>query len=210
MASREREMTMTDELVERLTRTLVERDTEGEEYHVAVNPDGIAARQRIEADARRMAELEGLVKEARGEVRLCVICGQEFDADLFQRGDTPCGAEDEFAPCTLDMTYRESWEHWRKLAHERAARLAEVEQERDEWRDAYDKAAGQLVKAAGDHAAAEARAERLATALRFYADERLDGYDVAVTDYGLSTEEGHIIRDGGEIARAALQQEGGE
>jgi hypothetical protein len=65
------------------------------------------------------------------ETRLCVICGQEFDADLFQRGDTPCGAKDEFAPCTLDMTYRESWEHWRKLAHERAARLAEVERELD-------------------------------------------------------------------------------
>ena len=50
----------------------------------------------------------------------------------------------------------------------------------------------------------------LRTALEFYADRQLDGYDVMVTDYGLSTKEGHIIRDGGEIARAALAQSDGD
>ena len=46
--------------------------------------------------------------------------------------------------------------------------------------------------------------ERLRAALRFYADEGLDGYDVDVTNYGVSTETGNIIRDAGKIARAAL------
>jgi hypothetical protein len=56
---------MSSDLLTRLRRTVVERDTEGEEYHVPVNPDGPPAADRIEADARRIAELEGLVKEAR-------------------------------------------------------------------------------------------------------------------------------------------------
>jgi hypothetical protein len=53
---------MSSDLLTRLRRTVVERDTEGEEYHVPVNPDGPPAADRIEADARRIAELEGLVK----------------------------------------------------------------------------------------------------------------------------------------------------
>jgi hypothetical protein len=51
-----------------------------------------------------------------------------------------------------------------------------------------------------------ANTDTLREALEFYADRQLDGYDVMVTDYGLSTREGHIIRDGGEIARAALAE----
>jgi hypothetical protein len=91
-----------------------------------------------------------------------------------------------------------------------AARLAEVEHVLQNERRTADWTEERAKEYMGRMVAAEARAERLEAALRFYADERLDGYDVAVTDYGLSTEEGHIIRDGGEIARAALQQEGGE
>lgn len=53
-------------------------------------------------------------------------------------------------------------------------------------------------------AEAQAQVARLVGALEFYADKYRDGYDVAVTNYGLSAEEGPIIRDGGEIARAAL------
>lgn len=66
------------------------------------------------------------------EQRMCVVCGKEFDAELFKRGDAPCGAEDEFAPCTLDMTHSEAWLHWRQLAHDRYARIAQLEAERDE------------------------------------------------------------------------------
>lgn len=50
----------------------------------------------------------------------------------------------------------------------------------------------------------ETEVQALVEALRFYADPTLDGYDVHVTDYGLSTDDGHIIKDGGEKARAAL------
>ncbi|WP_156360215.1 hypothetical protein [Sphingomonas sp. Leaf226] len=42
--------------------------------------------------------------------------------------------------------------------------------------------------------------------LEFYADRDGDGYQVDVTNYGLSTEEGEIVRDRGERARAALAQ----
>ena len=45
---------------------------------------------------------------------------------------------------------------------------------------------------------------RLRDALEFYADKAFDGYDVSITDYGLSTELGEIIKDGGDRARAAL------
>lgn len=44
----------------------------------------------------------------------------------------------------------------------------------------------------------------LVAALEFYADKHGDGYDVMVTDYGLSLERGFIIRDGGELARSTL------
>jgi hypothetical protein len=64
---------------------------------------------------------------------------------------------------------------------------------------------------AGLAAAEKARADRAEAllkeaveVLRFYADEGLDGYDIQVTDYGLSTQDGHIIKDGGDIARATL------
>lgn len=55
----------------------------------------------------------------------------------------------------------------------------------------------------------ESRADRAEALLReavvrFYADERMDGYDVHVTDYGLSAEVGPIIEDAGKTARAAL------
>lgn len=48
--------------------------------------------------------------------------------------------------------------------------------------------------------------QELVEALEFYADRQYDGYDVAVTDYGLSTEGGPIIKDAGDKARAALDK----
>ena len=52
--------------------------------------------------------------------------------------------------------------------------------------------------------AQEALLKEAMEALRFYADEHYDGYDVCITDYGLSTENGPIITDGGDRARATL------
>ena len=49
-----------------------------------------------------------------------------------------------------------------------------------------------------------AEVARLREALEFYADKAFDGYDVSITDYGMSTELGEIITDGGDRARAAL------
>ncbi len=49
------------------------------------------------------------------------------------------------------------------------------------------------------------RADRAEAALAFYADPDGDGYDVIVTDYGLSTDNGDIIKDRGAIARTALE-----
>lgn len=57
--------------------------------------------------------------------------------------------------------------------------------------------------------AAQARIAALEEALRFYADPGLDGYDARAADYGLTVETGHIIKDGGAIARAALAESGG-
>ena len=54
------------------------------------------------------------------------------------------------------------------------------------------------------HLAAEDHADVLAEALTFYADEAGDGYDVMVTNYGLSIDNGDIIKDDGQIAKAAL------
>ncbi len=53
-------------------------------------------------------------------------------------------------------------------------------------------------------------ADDLLAALEFYADKNGDGYDVMVTNYGLSTDEGPIVRDGGDIARAALVKARGQ
>lgn len=53
-----------------------------------------------------------------------------------------------------------------------------------------------------------AERDALREALRFYADEGFDGYDVEITDYGISMSVGEIIKDGGDRARAALAREG--
>jgi len=53
----------------------------------------------------------------------------------------------------------------------------------------------------------KAEIERLRAALLFYADESADGYNINITNYGLSTEEGAIIVDAGNIARIALEGE---
>lgn len=47
---------------------------------------------------------------------------------------------------------------------------------------------------------------RLREALEFYADRSFEGYAVHIIDYGLSTEEGEIVKDGGQRARAALEE----
>ena len=51
--------------------------------------------------------------------------------------------------------------------------------------------------------------EGLRTALEFYADRNFNGYEIDISDYGLSMKTGAIIKDEGEIARAALSQNGG-
>lgn len=58
--------------------------------------------------------------------------------------------------------------------------------------------------------ALRAEVARLREALEFYADKAFDGYDVSITDYGLSTELGEIIKDGGDCARAALGEQNDE
>lgn len=50
-----------------------------------------------------------------------------------------------------------------------------------------------------------AQVVRLTEALEFYADLGMDGYDTSITDYGFSVEEGHIICDRGQRARATLE-----
>jgi flagellin-like hook-associated protein FlgL len=66
----------------------------------------------------------------------------------------------------------------------------------EDWRDR-----------AGDNAVVLEAADTITSlleALEFYADRDGDGYDVMVTDYGLSTETGEIIQDRGERAQAAI------
>lgn len=66
-------------------------------------------------------------------------------------------------------------------------------------------AARDLVPAMADRLEAqEALLFEAMETLRFYADEHYDGYDIHITDYGLSTENGPIIKDSGERARATL------
>ena len=44
----------------------------------------------------------------------------------------------------------------------------------------------------------------LVEALEFYADRKFTGYEVDISDYGLSMSKGEIILDEGDIARAVL------
>ena len=44
----------------------------------------------------------------------------------------------------------------------------------------------------------------LVEALEFYADRKFTGYEVDISDYGISMSKGEIILDEGDIARAAL------
>ena len=61
-----------------------------------------------------------------------------------------------------------------------------------------------------ENAALKERVKELEATLRFYADPDLDGYEIHVTNYGLSTEEGHIIKDAGDKARAVRKALGHE
>lgn len=62
-----------------------------------------------------------------------------------------------------------------------------------------------MLEASDRIAALEAENERLRKALEFYADRGFDGYDVDLHSYGLGMEKGEIIKDGGDIARSALE-----
>ena len=44
----------------------------------------------------------------------------------------------------------------------------------------------------------------LVEALEFYADRKFTGYEVDISDYGISMSKGEIVLDEGDVARAAL------
>ena len=50
----------------------------------------------------------------------------------------------------------------------------------------------------------EAKLAKAVRALEFYADPTYSGYDVCITDYGLSVDRGCIIQDDGDRARTTL------
>lgn len=54
--------------------------------------------------------------------------------------------------------------------------------------------------------ALRAENERLRAALEFYADRNFNGYEIDISDYGLSMRTGEIIKDAGDQARAALAE----
>jgi uncharacterized coiled-coil protein SlyX len=85
------------------------------------------------------------------------------------------------------------------LLHEAADRIAQLEADVAEQVQWVKDLADMQIKS-------EARIAQLEAALRFYADESLEGYDFSVIDYGLSVELGEIIKDGGAKARAALKE----
>jgi hypothetical protein len=150
----------------------------------------------MDARAARLAEVEReLVRWRELRKAIATLCG--YSDDWPDHGNAPLAIAAGYA-LTL------------KRADAAEARLAEVERERDGWRDAYDKAARQLVKAAGDHAEAEARAERLAAALR-HLEARLPVWREAVSDWDAGGETAlYEMDEAEEIIAAALQQEGGE
>lgn len=95
-----------------------------------------------------------------------------------------------------------------------ADRVCSPESSEAEWADLFmplSVEAAAIARLAADTLealeASRAREARLREALEFYADRDLDGYDVHVTDYGMSTDNGRIIKDHGERARAALAGE---
>lgn len=53
------------------------------------------------------------------EDRLCVVCGESFSSEKYDRGDAPCGVDENgLAACTLDMTGKEAWSYWRQKYHQ--------------------------------------------------------------------------------------------
>lgn len=62
---------------------------------------------------------------AAGETRDCVVCGMVRPAsDGREAPGAGCWVPDA---CTWNMTPQEAADHWRKLAHDRAARIARLE-----------------------------------------------------------------------------------
>ena len=73
----------------------------------------------------------------------------------------------------------------------------------EEADDAGGLANARLIAMAPDLAAALLKAEE---ALAFYEDKNGNGYDVEITDYGLSVKTGEIIKDAGDRASATLTE----
>ena len=97
----------------------------------------------------RDAEIARL-REAAGELRLCVSCGKTVDAKIYKPGDTVGGCGSEPA-CVLDMTPQEAWVHWRDVAHERYAagvkQAAEIERLREALTEIRDQHIGDCPQA---------------------------------------------------------------
>ena len=89
--------------------------------------------------------------------------------------------------CDDDKLVAEFIDFARYLAHEPANPL-----------DQKRKVSVRMIRAVAD------KVQVMREALEFYADPDNDGYRVEVTNYGLSTEDGEIIKDTGARARAAL------
>ena len=63
-----------------------------------------------------------------------------------------------------------------------------------------------VIIGAGPSGAIAAALLKAEEALAFYEDKNGNGYDVEITDYGLSVKTGEIIKDAGDRARATLTE----
>ena len=97
---------------------------------------------------------------------------------------------------------REDWDALQEVTAELEQAEARIE-ELEETLSLRTKLHGEATYVISDLEAKLAKAVR---ALEFYADPTYSGYDVCITDYGLSVDRGCIIQDDGDRARTTLAE----
>ena len=89
-----------------------------------------AVAEKSAAHIRRLvAENETLRLDA-GTLRLCLTCGKTKPSDEPQHEPLKtCEADPDMGHlCHFDATPQEAWQHWSRVAHERAAEIASLKQ----------------------------------------------------------------------------------
>lgn len=87
----------------------------------------------IGAHLRRLVRENEALRLDAGSLRMCLTCGRTKPSDEPQHDPAKdCAADPEMGNlCSFDATPQEAWQHWSRVAHERASEIAGLVQQNE-------------------------------------------------------------------------------